>query len=89
MAKNDQANEGDAPKAGESKADSFKRIAERRVNKALNAIAIIGGLASRTNYDYEPEQVAQIFKALENECNKLATRFKNPDSPKDGGFSFN
>lgn len=76
-----------ATENNESKADKFVRLATSRTSKALDAIANIGGLASKTNYDYTDEQVAKIFGALEAEMTKLQTRFKNPDSVKTGGFS--
>ena len=74
-------------RAGESKADAFKRIGERRLNAALGAIASIGGLAAKANYDYTDEQVNTITKHLENEVIKLANRFKNPNTPANTGVT--
>lgn len=62
-------------KPEESKADKFKRIAENRTNKALDAIAALGGLAAKNNYDYTPEQVSKIIGAMENEISKLKDKF--------------
>ena len=76
-------------KPEETKRQKFERLATSRVDKALNAIAIIGGLASKTNYDYTPEHVAAIFKALEGEMTKLQARFTNPAQVAESGFSFN
>jgi menaquinone-dependent protoporphyrinogen IX oxidase len=71
----------------ETKAEKFKRLAEARVSKALSAIAVIGGLASKTNYDYTDEQVAKIIGALNAEIEVLGKRFAKPDSVAKGGFS--
>lgn len=60
---------------GESKADKFKRIAAKRTSKALDAIASIGGLSAKNNYEYTPEQVSKIIGALTAEVAKLNDKF--------------
>jgi hypothetical protein len=75
-----------AEKPAETKAQKFARLANLRVNKALDAIANIGGLASKTNYEYTPAQAAAMFGALEAEMSKLQTKFKNPDAVASVGF---
>ena len=47
----------------ESKESKFKRLAEKRVNVALQKIGLIGNLAN-PNYTYTPEQVEKIIVAL-------------------------
>lgn len=76
-----------APKPEETKDAKFKRLAVSRTAKALDAIANIGGLSNKTNYEYTTDQVAKIFAALEGEMTKLQARFKNPDVKVEGGFS--
>lgn len=80
------AKESKAP-ANESNADKFKRLAIARTNNALKAIALVGGLSNKANYEYNDEQVSSIMKALEAEVIKVANRFKNPAAPAEGGFS--
>lgn len=77
----------EAAPAGETKSDKFKRLAVSRTNKALDAIANLGGLSSTANYEYNDEQVAKIFAALEGEMTKLQARFKSPDAVAATGFS--
>lgn len=74
-------------KPAETKEAKFVRLATTRTGKALDAIAMIGGLASKTNYAYTDEQVAKIFAALEAEMTKLQSKFKNPDAVAATGFS--
>lgn len=74
-------------KPAETKGQKFTRLANSRVPKALDAIANIGGLASKTNYEYTDEQIAKIFGALEAEMTKLQARFKNPEAVATAGFS--
>ena len=76
-----------APKAEETKAEKFARLAVSRTNKALDAIAALGGLAAKGNYEYTEEQVAKIFGAIEAEMSKLQAKFKNPDAVKAEGFT--
>ena len=74
-------------KAPKDKAGNFKKLAEKRVSKALAAIAVIGNLASKANYEYSDEQVAKIEQALNNEVTVLMNRFRKPDSAPKSGFS--
>ena len=73
--------------AEKSKADKFKALAETRTGKALSAIAVIGGLASTTNYEYTDDQVAKIIAALTGEVEVLKNRFANPKAALKSGFS--
>lgn len=52
----------DKPK--ESKADRFKRLASKRVAKALKALDGVRALASTASYEYTPEQADKIGAAL-------------------------
>lgn len=70
----------------ETKAAKFARLANLRVNKALDAIANIGGLASKSNYEYTPAQVGALFGALESELSRLQTKFKDPEAVAAKGF---
>lgn len=62
-------------KVEETKADKFARLAVTRTNKALDAIAMIGGLAAKNNYEYTDEQTAKIIAALEAEVAKIKDKF--------------
>jgi hypothetical protein len=64
--------------ANETKRQAFVRIANRRTENALSAIANLGSLASPTNYEYTEADWAAIFKHLEGELAKLQNRVKNP-----------
>lgn len=59
----------------ESKADSFKRLATARVNKALKYIDLVKNLSNRSVYEYQPEQVATIMKALRDQVDALEQTF--------------
>jgi len=66
----------DAPK--KTKREKFVDLANTRTAKAMSAIAVIGGLASKTNYDYSEHDVNAITLALRTEIDILEKRFANP-----------
>jgi hypothetical protein len=61
--------------------DKFVRLAEKRVNKAVNEIKLIGNLSNRSSYDYGDKDVKQIFMAL----SKAMSEAKSQYSPRSGG----
>ena len=46
---------------------SFLRLAERRTNKVLEAMRILGNCSNRVSYEYTEEDVAQMFGIIEEE----------------------
>jgi hypothetical protein len=59
----------------ESRRQRFKRLANRRVNKALNQIRILGNLANKSYYDYTEDDVSKMFKALDSQVKALKGKF--------------
>ena len=51
----------------ETKKDRFKRLAEARTNRALDAIRSIAKLANRNHYEFNEEDIKMIFSALRKE----------------------
>ena len=66
--------------------DKFVRLANARVNKAINAIRLVGNLSNRSNYDYTDDDVEKIFRALQAEMKTCRTRFE--ERSKAGGEPF-
>lgn len=62
------------------KHSKFKELAEKRVNRALKDIRLIGNLSNKNNYHYEPGEVQTLIKALENELRALKLKFNNTSS---------
>lgn len=58
----------------ESKADRFVRVVTPRVAKAVKAIRTIGFCAGST-YEYTPNQVNQILKALDTAFQTLRKQY--------------
>jgi len=67
------------------KRERFVSLAEKRVNKAIKDIRLIGNLSNKNNYEYEDSETQAIFRALEQEIKALRSRF-NQSSKKDDFF---
>lgn len=58
------------------KRDRFVDLAEKRVNKVIKDIRLIGNLSNRNNYDFEDAEAQTILRALEQELKALRLRFE-------------
>lgn len=61
--------------AGESRHERFQRVAEARTNKLIDMMRLLGNCSNRTNYEYDEDEVQQIFEALEQELKEARARF--------------
>ena len=59
-----------------TKREKFIRLAENRVNKALNDIRLIGNLSNKNNYDYDQSDVNKIISTLEQEVRSVKKKFE-------------
>jgi hypothetical protein len=62
-----------------SKSEKFVELANKRVNRALKDIQLIGNLSNRRNYEFTDEQAKKIVKALQQELDVLKHSFQNVD----------
>jgi hypothetical protein len=67
--------------SADQKREKFKDLAEKRVNKALENIRLVGNLSNRQSYAYEDVQVRKIVKALRDAVGEMESRFTNNSSP--------
>ena len=65
--------------ASRDKAAKFVELANKRVNKALKDIQLIGNLANRQNYEFTDEQAKKIVRALQQEVDAVKHSFQNID----------
>lgn len=72
----------------EDKHERFLRLAESRTNTVIQKIHLIGNLANRSNYDYNENEVSEIFKAIELEIQRTKKMFEVEFLKKDNRFSF-
>jgi hypothetical protein len=58
------------------KRENFIRLAENRVNRAIESLRVIGNLSNRSNYEYDEDDVKKIINTLQEELNSLKNQFK-------------
>ncbi|MES0871282.1 hypothetical protein [Pseudovibrio sp. SCP19] len=57
------------------KRQKFEELAEKRVNKAIKDLRLIGNLSNKNNYSFDDGDVRKILKALDEEMKALKGRF--------------
>lgn len=60
-----------------AKSKKFIELANKRVNKTIKDIQLIGNLANKQNYEYTELQAKQIIKALQQELDDVKHAFSN------------
>lgn len=68
------------------KRQKFRKLAESRTNKALDAISRIGNISNRSIYEWEDEEVRKIVKALKDAVTEVETRFSAPKTKASAKF---
>ena len=58
-----------------AKRDKFVKLAEKRVNNALNNLRLVGNLANRASYEYSQKDIDQIFRALNKGVSEAKSKF--------------
>lgn len=59
----------------ESRKQRFQRLAEKRVNRILNDIRLLGNLANRSSYDYSEKDIQKIYGAVEGKIKHSKSKF--------------
>jgi hypothetical protein len=55
----------------------FVELAEKRVNRTIKDLRLVGNLSNRSNYKYEETDVRAIFTTLERELKQARERFQS------------
>ena len=66
----------------------FENLAEKRVNKAVQTISLIGKLSNTANYSFNEDHIKAMKRALINEVNITISKFEHSLS-KRKDFKFN
>ena len=77
-----EKNKSDKP----DKLIKFQELAEKRVNKAISTIRLVGNLSNINNYIYTVEQANRICSALDSEVRNMKAKFKSEMSKKSAKF---
>lgn len=71
------------------KKNKFIDLAKSRTNKAIKAINLIGNLSNKSHYSYSPQQINQVFSAIEKEIKLVKRKFlSTKKNEKTYGFEF-
>ena len=60
----------------------FENLAEKRVNKAVQTISLIGKLSNTANYSFNEDHIKAMKRALINEVNLTISKFETSLSKK-------
>lgn len=69
----------------EARRERFKRIAEKRTNRIINDIRLLGNTGNKTLYNYEQVDIDKIFSIIEMKLTQTRSKFKT--SKKEKPFS--
>ena len=65
--------------AGESKSDKFRRLAKKRIPRAIKALQ---GVANLAGYEYTPEQREKVLAILDGQFRAVIERFNQDKKSK-------
>lgn len=71
----------------ETRKDKFVRLAEKRTQRAIDAVRLLGNLSNRSSYEFSESDVRKIFRALDEELKLAREKFHQKGSRKSSGFS--
>ena len=64
----------------------FAELATKRVNKATQAIRVIGNLSNKSNYEYTDQDVRSIIRELNAAVTDVKRRFSSGNSADSENF---
>jgi hypothetical protein len=69
------------------KRSKFVELANKRVNRAIKDLRLIGNLSNRAAYEFGDEDTRKIVKTLQKEVETLRQRFSGNSEEADKAFS--
>ncbi len=75
-------------KSSALKQERFKRVAEKRVEKIIHYLNLLGNCSNRNNYEYSEKDVEKMFREIQNALNRNKVRFEIELSRKGNKFKF-
>jgi hypothetical protein len=68
------------------KRKKFIELAEKRVNKAILNMKLVGNLSNKNNYEYTQSDIRKITQALDEAVADVKRRFRTPSSNSASAF---
>ena len=59
--------------------ERFERLAEKRTNAVIKKLDVLGHCANRNQYEYEKEEVEEMFKAIRKKMKNVKSQFEFPE----------
>lgn len=70
-----------------NKRQKFIKLANQRVNRAIEQIRLIGNLSNKAAYEFSEEDVRKITKALQKSVDATKARFSENGGKAEQGFA--
>lgn len=64
------------------KHEKFVELAERRVNKILKQLDLIGNLSNKNNYEFNEKEVKMIVNSIKSKVREVEMRFSKQTEKK-------
>lgn len=65
-----------------SKRERFINVAEARTQAIINRIRILGNCSNKNLYEYSPDEIDKIFRAIQNQLLETKSKFETKRSSK-------
>ena len=62
--------------------DRFVRMADRRVNRIMDALEKLGDCSNQRNYDYSNTYIKKIFEKIDKKLKKIRLKFQGTSKNK-------
>ena len=69
-----------------NKRDKFVELANKRVNRTIKDMRLIGNLSNKSAYSFTEEDVKKIVRALQRQVDAIKGRFGGPGDAGDSEF---
>ena len=64
----------------EMKSDRFRKIAQKRTNKIINDLRLLGNTSNKNSYSYTDDQIDKIFSAIDTKLLEVKGQFRRTKS---------
>lgn len=65
-----------------SKRERFINVAEARTRSILDRIRILGNCSNKSLYEYTPEEIDRIFRAIQEQLSQTKAKFSRKEEKK-------
>ena len=69
------------------RSERFVELGQKRMNKLITNMRLVGNLSDKSNYEYSDEQKKKIISTIDMEFKYLKQRINNGQSRKAKGFT--